>query len=51
MSPARSAQSAYDNELVHVAPGMAAKAADAYDEYLETGNWSVKDVVGQHGIK
>lgn len=49
MSLARGAnsRSEHADQLVWVKPGMAARAADAYDEYLETGNYTMRDVTGQ----
>jgi hypothetical protein len=43
MSLARGAntRSEHDDQLVHVVPGMASRAKDAYDRYKETGDWSL----------
>lgn len=40
-------RSEYESEIVRVAPGKAAEAAEAYDRYLETGDWTLRDVTGQ----
>lgn len=39
-------RSEYQNEVLQVKPGKAAEVAEAWDEYLETGNFSVSDVTG-----
>ena len=40
-------RSEHADQLVWVAPGKAAEAADAYDEYLQTGHFPLRDVTGQ----
>lgn len=39
----QNSRSEYEDQIIRVKPGTAAKASDAYDEYLETGNYSFKD--------
>lgn len=43
MSLARGAntRSEHADQLIHVVPGMASRAKDAYDRYKETGDWSL----------
>lgn len=44
-------RSEHADQLVQVTPGMAARAADAYDQYRETGDYTMKDLVGTPGNK
>ena len=44
-----SPRSEFADELVQVKPGMAAAAADAYAQYRETGEFTLKNVTG-HGV-
>lgn len=40
-------RSEHDDQIIRVAPGMAARAKDAYDEYRETGNYTMRNITGQ----
>lgn len=40
-------KSEHDGQIIRVAPGTAGLAADAYDEYLATGHWTMRNIGGQ----
>lgn len=40
-------RSEHADQVVQVAPGMAARAADAYEEYKQTGNWTLRDLTSR----
>lgn len=42
-------RSEHMDQVIEVKNGMAARAADAYQQYRETGDWTMKNVTG-HGI-
>lgn len=40
-------RSEHDDQIIRVAPGMAARAHDAYQQYRETGDFTMRNVTGQ----
>jgi hypothetical protein len=41
MSSTLAQRSEHSDQLVHAAPGSAARASDAYEQYRETGNFTI----------